>query len=916
MAETSGRTPPRPSTDGPFRLVLRRVRAQLASVTSAPWLKAPILSLRFPGLLLASGSAVLILAVASAAGPLFLSSAANATLQRTLAETCPWAAGLEMQVPTPLAGEEYIYFGLGPPPQESGRPALVALNQADEELRRAFSRVRNTVPLQWSVAGTSVDAAIPGGKRTFGLVRLLTKDGGLSHIMKVSSAGGGGVWIPDTVADVLRIRAGGAITFHSPDRPVKARVVGIYRNLTNSPRTKFWCGEESLIYPRSAYENRPPPPLVLADRETFVRLESRLGEKGALVSWNVQVRTAGLTVSQARQAEADIQAKVDEVFQVGFGSRTQFGLPFITYLASATEDSMRRSVDTVSLAGRLVALVVIGAAGIYWVHRRRVEVGLLTARGASPTGLGVKVLIETLPVAIIASLIGWLIALWLVRRFGPTEMLDANVPASALYQVIWTVAVALVVLAVVAALSVRRESEMTVSRARQALVRAPWEVPVLLLAAASLYEILTRQQPRITDVRVPIKPDVLILLFPILFIAGVAGVGTRILQRFLPRLRSAGRRWSPPLYLSSRRLSAAPQTAMALLTVTALAIGILSYAGALTASGSASADAKANVFVGSDVSVNLAISRPLPRNLPFPATRVTRVTTGQVQSLPPGSNGVDMLGIDAATFSRVAYWDPSMADRSLEEMLELLRPAPDRSLPVIAVGQIPGQGIIRVGSKTVPYRAVAFAKAFPGLHDQPLVVTARKALGEREIAGIEQLWARGDSDLILATLRRGGSFIEGSEAMAEETRQLPQFTSLGWALGFLQALGIMTGLVALGGMMLYLESRQRAREVSYALARRMGLSRADHRRSVALELAAMLAVGVVLGVSLAWVAARLVYGKLDPMPLLPPAPLFRSPYLLIGLTALSAVAAAWIGAWRVQRTAERVNVAEVMRVAA
>ena len=78
----------------------------------------------------------------------------------------------------------------------------------------------------------------------------------------------------------------------------------------------------------------------------------------------------------------------------------------------------------------------------------------------------------------------------------------------------------------------------------------------------------------------------------------------------------------------------------------------------------------------------------------------------------------------------------------------------------------------------------------------------------------------------------------------------------------------------------------------------------------------MLSVGVVLGVGLAWIAARLVYGKLDPMPLLPPSPLFRSPYLLMGVTALSALLAAWVGAWRVQWTAERVNVAEVMRVAA
>jgi putative ABC transport system permease protein len=726
------------------------------------------------------------------------------------------------------------------------------------------------------------------------------------------------VWVPDTVAEVLRLKAGGTIALEGFGKPVNARIAGIYENLSNRPRTEFWCGQENLIYSYSAFANRPPPPLILADRETFLRIGHRLGERGALVYWNVPVRSQGLTVTEAHQAAAEGQAMVDKLFRFGFGSQIQFGLPFIADLASATEDSMRGSVETVSLAGRLVALIVIGAAGIYWVGRRRLEVGLLTARGASPWSLGVKALLESLLVAIAAGAGGWLLALWLVRGFGPSRMLDMNAPTSALNQVIWTVAVALILLAVVAALAVRKESEITVSRARQALSRAPWEVPVLFLAAASLYEILNRKPPHITDVRVPVKPDVLILLFPILFIAGAAGLVTRALNRLFPRLRSAGSRWPPALYLSSRRISSAPQAALTLLTVAALAIGILAYAGALTASQGASANAKAKVFVGSDLSVNLAISKPLPERLPFPSTQVTRVTNGELMGLPHGSNGVELLGIDPATFSKVAYWDRNFSDSSLETLVQDLRSAPRQPLPTIAVGDvIRSQGTIQAGAKVVPYVVVGVARDFPGLHaDRPMMVTTREALQDRSLNGIEQLWAKGDSGSILSSLRKTGSIIEGSEALADETRDLPQFTSVRWGLGFLQALGIVTGLIALGGIVLYLESRQRSREVSYALSRRMGLSRGDHRLSVALELAAMLAVGVVLGVGLAWLAARLVYAKLDPMPLLPPSPLFRSPYFLIGLTGLSALLASWVGAWRVHRAAERVNVAEVMRVAA
>src|SRR6185295_17570533 len=68
----------------------RWIRRRLATLASPPWLKAPMLLLRFPGLLVAVTGAVFILAVASAAGPLFLSSAGNQTLRTSIASDCTW----------------------------------------------------------------------------------------------------------------------------------------------------------------------------------------------------------------------------------------------------------------------------------------------------------------------------------------------------------------------------------------------------------------------------------------------------------------------------------------------------------------------------------------------------------------------------------------------------------------------------------------------------------------------------------------------------------------------------------------------------------------------------------------------------------------------------------------------------------
>ena len=61
-----------------------------------------------------------------------------------------------------------------------------------------------------------------------------------------------------------------------------------------------------------------------------------------------------------------------------------------------------------------------------------------------------------------------------------------------------------------------------------------------------------------------------------------------------------------------------------------------------------------------------------------------------------------------------------------------------------------------------------------------------------------------------------------------------------------------------------------AREISYALSRRMGLTRRAHAVSVTLELGGMLLIAWLLGVFLAGVAARILYLKLDPLPDFPP----------------------------------------------
>ena len=150
---------------------------------------------------------------------------------------------------------------------------------------------------------------------------------------------------------------------------------------------------------------------------------------------------------------------------------------------------------------------------------------------------------------------------------------------------------------------------------------------------------------------------------------------------------------------------------------------------------------------------------------------------------------------------------------------------------------------------------------------------------------------------------------------AHDVLDVSSFLATSWTFGFLQALGVLTGLITVGGLLLYLETRQRGRRTAYALSRRMGLSRAAHLGSLLAEVGGTLLGGFAIGVGLSFVAARLVYLRLDALPTVPPVPLLRTPVAALAGTAAAVLAVTWLAAWMAQRSADRTNLAEVLRLA-
>jgi putative ABC transport system permease protein len=139
------------------------------------------------------------------------------------------------------------------------------------------------------------------------------------------------------------------------------------------------------------------------------------------------------------------------------------------------------------------------------------------------------------------------------------------------------------------------------------------------------------------------------------------------------------------------------------------------------------------------------------------------------------------------------------------------------------------------------------------------------------------------------------------------------FLGISWTFGYLSALAVFVGVIAIGGLLLYLEARSRTRVSGYVMARRLGLSRAAHLRSLIVELGLVAVAGLVVGAVLASAAVAVVYRRLDVDPLRPPTPLLDVPWLAVLLTAVVTALVAVAAAAYAQRAADRADPATVLR---
>ena len=871
-------------------------------------------SIHWPRLFVAVAVAGIVLGVASAASSLFLSSAANAMLRSELAVIGDHDAGLTARI--------------------FGRVDLARYQTFERELYETVTPIDRLGEPRATAIGTALAAGKPNSSET-ARMRLFYRDEALQNVERMAGEiGDPGVWMPHTAAGALGLDVDDELEIEYGTETRRTTIAGIYRALNTAPITDYWRPLTFEIVNLRDFDLAPPP-FLIAEKDTFFELGSGLTDEAEMV-WHFPLTAGEMNYDESlaleRRYDVAHHAGDDPLSPLGRAYTDlrahTFQVPSIDSLMFSlierikeTVTSLDTSVRVLGFAGQAVALFAIGGAGLFLARSRHTELRSMLAQGITPTGIGATFATEMALPTILGVGLGYSAAIGLVRALGPGAHISLSAYESALVASGIAAIIALAALGAVVATSARREIGIGFARARRIAVKIPWEALVLLLAVAGYYELATGRRAIVTAPGEAPEIDLLVLTFPLLFISGVVGLAARVSKRLLPRLRDRGPDRSTALYLTWRRLADSSATAVMLMAVTAMAIGVLMYAATVVRSIEDTVSAKAYIATGSDVAVTVPRGTETQAT-PFPVTQVTRLRG----DIFPGDENVDVVAVDRATFASAAFWDPRFSSASLDDLLARMASGDER-LPALVAGIEVGDRATLVTAETqVPLEVIDRPLAFPGTQNNtPIVVVGRERFmdfieasgneGLARVVAANELWAKGDPATILDHFNDAG-IVLGSVRDTRDFLAAGPLRAVTWTFSLMEALGLLAAMMVVIGLVFYLESRQREREISYGLARRMGLRSRDHRLALAAELGGMVTIALCVGTLAALGAARLVLSHADPLASMPPPVLFRVPLttLLVVIPAGALICA--IAAWRVQRTADRVRMAEVMRVAA
>ncbi|NYI90847.1 putative ABC transport system permease protein [Amycolatopsis endophytica] len=845
----------------------------------SPWARAPWMLLRRPAISVAVAAAAFLVALPAAAAALFLSAAGNASLRDQTADACPAFTGAHVEASLEFTGAS-------------------GARQLDRRVR-ALTEAGAPVPRLSGPVVTLTSRATVGT----GTVSLVARDGFADNVTVLDGGSGPGLWLPDGFAGAQGIRVGDQVPVALTGRTAMMPVAAVYADLRSQPDRPYWCGLVDL------YRGKPLGevaiyPLALVSRDDFLALADGTGSVAG-TTVELAVNTDGLTTANVHPVLDGLQRLRDDTNQAvdryPGGVRFSSGLPAMAERADLVVGALTGTVVPLAAAATLAGLVVAGAAGGFWVDRRRAELTVLSARGAGPVALAGKAVLEVALVVAAGAVGGWFAARALVGSAGPIALFTPAARAGSVWATAGAFVVTLGAIALVAARRTAHLFDVPPVRAHRRS-RMPWEVLPLAGAVVSWFvlgdDVQTGSAGAGTVAHVPPR----LVVAPILLVIALALGVARLTRWMLARARARGGPAHAGLFLATRRVLAGPVAAAVLIGATAVPVALAVYGASVTGSVERTLHAEGQLIVGTDVVFSLEGPAPVPPALVDSASAVSYYNNARV-----GGTTVEVIGVDPATFGRAAFWDPALPGPSLDDLLGRL--ASGEKIAVLA-GATRGASTVDIGGRAMPLTVVGVPQLPGKKSGNPLLMVRQDVLDGLGLVTRPQLWVRGDPDRILPAV---AGLPVRTYAEAASVTAAGVYSPITYTFGFLAAVSLLCGAIIIVGLLLYLTAKARARRSAYVLLKRMSVSAADHWRSLFFEVGGLLLAGFVAGLALAAVAVAFTYGAYDLNPATVPGTVLDVPWGLVGGLAAAAVVTTMLAAAVAQRAVSRARPAEVLR---
>ncbi|WP_299951914.1 FtsX-like permease family protein [uncultured Modestobacter sp.] len=845
-------------------------------------------------------AAACVLALVTAAAPLFVASVGTGALHQATSERCAQDdqislinPALNVYLPTPAADQ----------PAEQ-------VAAADPAVRRAFAEGGLPDPLLTTY--TVVDTGRTSGSEPDS-VGLFHSPGALSQVTVVDRVAGPGVYLSDRAAQRFGLAPGDTL----PLATGEVRVAGVYQDLdTASYRTvlpEYWCHWRNLIV--SSVSSRPPP-FVLADAATVASRGTDIEAE-----WTSPIAIEELTLAEAHEVAAigrslfpdgSLAQEAAGSVLAGHGIRTQ--LDFDLAQTEEIKAAVTGSMSWIALAGALLGLTLVGGAVSFWAQRRHIELQLLRSRGVGPVWLAVKAIGELAAPAALGCSTGWALALVLVPLVGPSEMLDAGAWARGLLvaAAAWIACLLAVLLVATVLLSDR---PATRQRPRTSIVAGVLGAVVPLLVAGWLTARAGDAQ-LVTEGAYRVEPA--LLLGPVVGSLALVWTAAALLAVALTACREVAGRWTVPPFLALHRALASRGPLLAALCGLALPLALAVYSAGFVASTETTIEQKAQTYTGAPVTLTLRVQ--LGQTPGVDGATPVSVANGRATGRGWDDETLQVLAGDPATFARYAFTGVASDSGEVPEALrDLATPAPDGPVPalLVAAGDRPPPAEVALRSTDLSVDVVHRFSTFPGLRHahRPMLVVDLQAVQELDRLGgwQNELWT--DQAHTSAVLQQ----LSDADVLTDEVAEPQQFLdatnlrAVGWSLDFLRLVAALVAVLSVAGLLLFLSARQERQETSYVMARRMGLSQRAFVQSLVFELGGMVAWAWAAGAGAGCVALLVATRTTDVNPGFQPPTVFDLPVPTLGagavVLATVGVAASCGVAWR----ARRADPAEVLR---